>query len=89
MERHRLYEPVSERSRSQRLPPPRADPPSCCLTLPYSWLETDSVGPSLQVASGEIVAAGRAADAKPGFRADYLHGVLPEEATQTSQVRLR
>lgn len=47
------------------------------------------MGPSLQVASGEILAADCAADAKPGFRADYLRGVLPEKATQTSQVRLR
>lgn len=41
------------------------------------------------VASREVLAAGRVADAKPGFRADYLCGFLLEEATQTSQVRLR
>lgn len=40
------------------------------------------MGPSLQAASGEILAADRAADAKPGFKTDYLHGVLLEKATQ-------
>jgi len=47
------------------------------------------VGPSLQRDGGEILATGCAVDAKPGFGADYLRGVLPEEATQTSEARLR
>lgn len=67
----------------------RADLPPCSLAGSNSQLETDSACPSLQVASGEILAAGCAPDAKPGFRAGYLHGVLPEEVTQTSKARLR
>lgn len=44
---------------------------------------------SPRLASREILASGCVADAKPGFRAGYLHGFLLEEAMQTSQVRLR
>lgn len=56
------------------------------LTFTRGWRP---VGSSVQVSNEETLAAGHAADAKHGFRADYLHDDLPEEATQASQVRLR